>query len=57
MGGGVHDWTYLLTATGLIAHTEGTAKFMFFVGSVFIFNSFYLIGTDAFKNKTGGSLS
>lgn len=48
VGGGVHDWTYLLTAMGLIAHTEGTAKVIFFAGSAVIFYSLYLIGRDGF---------
>ncbi|MDO8805294.1 MAG: zinc ribbon domain-containing protein [Elusimicrobiota bacterium] len=47
VGGGGHDWTYLLTETGLIAHTEGVAKFIFFCGSAVIFYSFYLIARDA----------
>lgn len=51
VGGGVHDWTYLLTAMGLIAHTEGTARVIFLAGSAVIFYSLYLIGTDAFKQR------
>jgi len=47
VGGGEHDWTYLLTETGLIAHTDGVAKFIFLCGSALIFFSFYLIGLDA----------
>ncbi len=47
VGGGCHDWTYLLTATGLIAHTEGVAKVIFLCGSAVIFYSFYLIALDA----------
>jgi len=39
VGGGVHDWTYLLTETHLIAHTEGTAKVIFWTGSAIIFCS------------------
>jgi len=50
VGGGGHDWTYLLTETGLIAHTEGVEKFIFLCGSAVIFYSFYLIGRDA-KNR------
>ncbi|OGR45164.1 MAG: hypothetical protein A2X35_02070 [Elusimicrobia bacterium GWA2_61_42] len=47
VGGGEHDWTYLLTETGLIAHTAGVAKFIFLCGSAVIFYSFYLISLDA----------
>jgi len=47
VGGGEHDWTYLLTETGLIAHTEGVGKFIFLCGSAVIFYSFYLIARDA----------
>jgi len=47
VGGGEHDWTYLLTETGLIAHTAGVGKTIFLAGSVVIFWSFYLIGKDA----------
>lgn len=47
VGGGEHDWTYLLTATGLIAHTEGVARFIFLCGSAVIFASFWFIGRDA----------
>ncbi len=47
VGGGVHDWTYLLTETHLIAHTAGVARAIFLAGSAVIFWSFYLIGTDA----------
>ncbi len=50
VGGGEHDWTYLLTETHLIAHTEGVAKLIFLAGSAVIFYSFYLIAKDA-KNR------
>jgi len=46
VGGGVHDWTYLLTEMGLIAHTRGTAKTIFAAGSVVIFYSLYSLGRD-----------
>ena len=49
VGGGCHDWTYLLTELHLIAHTEGTAKVIFSTGSLIIFTSLYLITRDAFK--------
>ena len=48
VGGGVHDWTYLLTEMHLIAHTEGTGRFIFWTGSAMIFASLCLIGYDAF---------
>ncbi|MCK5357196.1 MAG: hypothetical protein KAJ48_02275 [Elusimicrobiales bacterium] len=51
VAGGVHDWTYLLTATGLIAHTHFIGKLIFFLGSVIIFLSFYFIARDAIKHK------
>jgi hypothetical protein len=51
VGGGEHDWTYLLTAAGLIAHTDGAAKFIFLCGSAVIFWSFYLIGRDALARE------
>lgn len=47
VGGGEHDWTYLLTETGLLAHTRGVARTIFLAGSAAIFSSFYLIGRDA----------
>lgn len=47
VGGGVHDWTYLLTELGLIAHPEGAARSVFLLGSAVIFWSFWLIGRDA----------
>ncbi|OGR63801.1 MAG: hypothetical protein A2X31_09315 [Elusimicrobia bacterium GWB2_63_22] len=47
VGGGEHDWTYLLTELGLIAHTGAVAKFIFLCGSAVIFWSFYLISRDA----------
>ncbi|MBI4802652.1 MAG: hypothetical protein HY796_09045 [Elusimicrobia bacterium] len=51
VGGGCHDWTYLLTEMELIAHTEGTARVIFWAGSAVIFYSLYLIGNDAFKPR------
>lgn len=51
VGGGVHDWTYLLTETGLIAHTGGVARSIFILGSIVIFWSFYLIGRDALDRE------
>jgi len=51
VGGGVHDWTYLLTELGLIAHTGGVQKFIFLCGSAVIFWSFYLIARDAVKRE------
>ncbi len=47
VGGGEHDWTYLLTELGLIARTGAVAKFIFLCGSAVIFWSFYLISKDA----------
>lgn len=47
VGGGEHDWNYLLTELGLIAHPEGVARLIFLAGSAVIFYSFYLIGLDA----------
>ena len=51
VGGGEHDWTYLLTETGLIAHTTGVGKTIFLAGSAVIFWSFYLIGKDALTRE------
>jgi len=51
VGGGVHDWTYLLTETGLIAHPAGVAKVIFLSGSAVIFWSLYLIGRDALNRE------
>ena len=51
VGGGVHDWTYLLTELGLIAHPGGVQKLIFFCGSAVIFWSFYLIARDAVKRE------
>lgn len=50
VGGGRHDWTYLLTELGLIAHTSAVSKAIFLSGSAVIFYSFYLIALDA-KNR------
>ena len=47
VGGGRHDWTYLLTETGLIAHTAGVARAIFLAGSAVIFWSLWLIIRDA----------
>ncbi len=47
VGGGEHDWTYLLTETHMIAHTPAAAKAVFLAGSAVIFWSFFLIGRDA----------
>ena len=47
VGGGEHDWNYLLTEVGLLAHTAGVARLIFLAGSAVIFYSFYLIGKDA----------
>ncbi len=49
VGGGEHDWTYLLTATHLIAHTPATAKAIFLTGSAIIFWSLYLIARDGIE--------
>ena len=51
VGSGDHDWTYLLTELGLIAHTTGVAKTIFLCGSAVIFWSFYLIGRDAVNRE------
>lgn len=47
VGGGEHDWTYLLTETHLIAHPAGVARVIFLAGSAVIFWSFYLMALDA----------
>jgi hypothetical protein len=51
VGGGEHDWAYLLTEMHLIAHTDGVSMFIFLCGSAVIFWSFYLIGRDAVKRE------
>lgn len=51
VGGGEHDWTYLLTELGLIAHTGGVQKFIFLCGSAVIFWSLTLIARDAVKRE------
>jgi len=51
VGGGEHDWTYLLTETRLIAYTDGVAKVIFLAGSAVIFYSFYLIARDAARRE------
>ncbi|MGD9643666.1 MAG: hypothetical protein AB7V08_13115 [Elusimicrobiales bacterium] len=51
VGGGTHDWTYLLTEVGLIAHPEGVGRAIFLLGSAIIFYSFYLIGRDAVNRE------
>ncbi|OGS28566.1 MAG: hypothetical protein A2218_04980 [Elusimicrobia bacterium RIFOXYA2_FULL_53_38] len=52
VGGSEHDWTYLLTEIGLIAHTTGTAKAIFFAGSAVIFLSLFLICRDAIRHES-----
>ena len=47
VGGGEHDWTYLLTETGLLAHASAVGHAFFLLGSAVIFYSFWLIGGDA----------
>ncbi len=51
VGGGEHDWTYLLTATGLIAHTDGVARFIFLCGSAVVAASLWLIARDALARE------
>ena len=51
VGGGEHDWTYLLTETGLIAHPAGVGKVFFLAGSAVIFWSFHLIVKDALARE------
>ncbi len=52
VGGGEHDWTYLLTEIGLIAHPRGVERAIFLAGSAVIFWSFYLIGKDALARES-----
>ncbi|HNW43698.1 MAG TPA: zinc ribbon domain-containing protein [Elusimicrobiales bacterium] len=52
VGGGGHDWTYLLTETGLITHPQGVERAIFLAGSAVIFWSFYLIGKDALNRES-----
>lgn len=47
VGGGEHDWTYLLTELGLIAHTAAASQAVFLLGSAVVFYSLWLIGDDA----------
>lgn len=47
VGGGEHDWNYLLGELGLLPHTDGVAKFIFLCGSAVIFYSLSLIARDA----------
>lgn len=49
VGGGEHDWTYLLTETHLIAHTPAVARALFTAGSAVIFWSLYLLGRDGIR--------
>lgn len=49
VGGGEHDWTYLLTETGLIAHTPAVETTIFTAGSLVIFYSLYLITADGLQ--------
>lgn len=51
VGGGVHDWTYLLSETHLIAHPAGVARVIFLAGSAVILWSFYLIARDALNRE------
>lgn len=53
VGGGEHDWTYLLEQAGLLARCELVGKFVFFAGSVVIFYSLGLIVSDALRKKEG----
>lgn len=52
VGGGEHDWTYLLTETGLIAQTRGVERTIFLAGTAVILWSFYLIGKDALSRES-----
>jgi hypothetical protein len=54
LGGGVHDWTYLLTETGLIAHTRGTARAIFAAGSAVIFCSLFSLVRDGLGLLSSG---
>ncbi|MDA8245002.1 MAG: zinc ribbon domain-containing protein [Elusimicrobia bacterium] len=51
VGGGEHDWTYLLTELHLIAHPAGVSRFIFLLGTGVIFRSFWLIGKDALARE------
>ncbi|PIU20071.1 MAG: hypothetical protein COT18_04155 [Elusimicrobia bacterium CG08_land_8_20_14_0_20_59_10] len=50
--GGGHDWAYLLTELGLIAHPRGVASVIFAAGSAVIFLSFYFIWKDALARES-----
>jgi len=54
VGGGVHDWTYLLTETGLISHTRGTARTIFAAGSVIIFCALFSVLRDGMAMMPAG---
>lgn len=49
VGGGEHDWTYLLEQVGLLARCELAGKLVFFAGSAVIFYSLGLIVNDALR--------
>lgn len=51
VGGGVHDWNYLLTKLGLLAHTAGIARAIFLAGSCLIFWSLHLVWQDALERR------
>jgi hypothetical protein len=51
VGGGDHDWAYLLGATGLTPHVAEVSSAFFLCGSAVILFSLYLIGRDALARK------
>ena len=52
VGGGDHDWTFLLGKFHLLPQCEIIGSIVFFAGSLIIFYSFYLILKDAIQTKS-----
>lgn len=51
VGGGEHDWAYLLEKFKIIQYTPQISKAVFISGSLIIFLSLYLIIKSAFHSK------
>ncbi len=42
LGGGIHDWNYMLSSLGLLEYTEGIAHSIFFIGIVLYTTATYI---------------
>ena len=55
VGGGEHDWTYLLELFGLLGRCETVGKLIFFAGSLIVFYSLFLVVKDALREPAASN--